>query len=103
MKSFFEKCYYAALSFSSSNELHSLRDLNMSYGQVLEAMDYRLIRGKQQIIFYQEICDKRNDYHYDADMEYELASGIKNGDYPKTQKLINEMFEENVYSERLTR
>lgn len=102
MKSFFEKCYYAALSFSSSNELHSLRDLNMSYGQVLEAMDYRLIRGKQQIIFYQEICDKRNDYHYDADMEYELASGIKNGDYPKTQKLINEMFEENVYSERLT-
>lgn len=102
LKQFFEKHYQAVLSFSSTGEGQPLNNLNLCYRQALQAMDYRLIRGKQQIIFYEDICNKKNDYQYDADTEYLLISNIKNGDFEKIQRLIGQLFDKNIYSETIS-
>ena len=102
LRGFFEEHYQSYLSLSSTYNLRPIEDLNICYSEASEAMQYRLIRGKNQIIFYDEVLDKIDDYMYGADTEEQLISNLKAGNFETVKKIIDRLFSENVYSEKIT-
>lgn len=102
LKSFFFEHYSAVLSLSSTEKAVPLENLNLCYREASQAMDYRFIRGKNKIIFYNEIADKDSNYSYRTDTEEQLIRNLKTGNYEQVKAIIDRLFCENVYSEKIT-
>lgn len=102
LRGFFEEHYHSYLSLSSTADLRPIEDLNICYAEASEAMEYRLIRGKNHIIFYDEVKDKLDDYIYGTDTEEQLISNLKAGNFDAVKKIIDRLFAENVYGEKIT-
>lgn len=72
-----------------------------AYNEALEAMEYKLIKGKGGIIGFEEIKPAKEApialgaYSYSLETEQMLTNSIKTGDYGQTESIMNQIFAAN--------
>lgn len=95
---FFGKNYGMELFIAVSSEVKEVYELKNCYSEALRAMKYRIVIGRSQTVFYDDIADKRIDYVYTPEHEREITAALNGGNYERIEKVINNLFEINVYS-----
>lgn len=102
VKTQFEK-YYQISSLVCVGDVHEgINGINLSYIEALKAAKYKLVKGSNGIIFYDEICNMEEIYYYPLEMEMQLINYIKAGDSKKAEKLIDTVIEQNLIKHRLS-
>ncbi|WP_282937502.1 helix-turn-helix domain-containing protein [Paenibacillus sp. RC67] len=92
--------YKVEMTLSISGIHHTLAGVAQAYQEALDAMEYKMVLGKQEIISYDEIQkDMLNEnqlgYFYPLQVEQQLINFIKIGDFDKAQVVLQEVTERN--------
>ncbi|WNR43038.1 helix-turn-helix domain-containing protein [Paenibacillus roseipurpureus] len=74
-----------------------------SYNEALKAMEYRLIKGSNTVISYQDTLVEFNPskYMYPLEIEMSLVSAIQHGDIKRTERLLDTVFELNLAQDKM--
>lgn len=78
----------------------SLFGVAEAYSEALDAMEYKMVRGKREIITYDEIRIDSTDqqqlgYYYPLQVEQQIINLIKIGDFDQASASMNEIMERN--------
>lgn len=82
-------------TISISSVQASLGGIAFAYREALEAMEYRLIAGKNRIIRYSDIEKTERVYDYSIETEYRLVNLLKEGDFERARSILDKVFEKN--------
>ncbi len=99
---FFEKNFEVYFTASISTVNRDLSSLSNAYREALEAMEYRLVFGKQKVILYNDVISRRGRYKYDIESKNKLVNNIKTGNFETVLESINEIFSEIIYNKDIT-
>ena len=91
-----ENYLYTTLTISVSNVHDSLAGFPEAYQEAIEAMEYRMVIGVEQIIQYNSIRHPNYNYSYPMDVEYKLINTIKSGDLTKARDMVNLIISNNL-------
>ncbi|MBD2843891.1 helix-turn-helix domain-containing protein [Paenibacillus sp. IB182496] len=73
------------------------------YGEAIMAMDYKLIRGRHTVIYYDDLRDRiRHYYHYPAATEGQLMNYVQSGDAAGAETTLDQIYEVNFHARGLT-
>ena len=97
---FFKYNYDMTLYIGISSVSESVYDIESCYYEALQAMKYRIVAGSGAVVFYSDIEDKRMDYVYTSENEREITAAVSGGDYKRAEKVIDYLFDTNVFSRR---
>lgn len=73
-----------------------------SYLQAVRALDYRIFEDISQIIRYESIVHNDESYFYPSEMEQQVITLAKAGDYPRIEKMLDNIFYENLSNRNLS-
>jgi len=74
--------------------------LSQAYQEALEAMEYKIVAGTDELIRYKNIKkSKCADYHFSIEMEQKLINCIKIGDFEKATTVLRDIFKDNFSRE----
>lgn len=96
------QAFHIYFSVSVSTIQKGISGIPIAYSQAVEALEYRLIKGKGQILCYEDIQknQKQQFYRFDLVEEQRLVNSIKTGDYEKSgqilKKVMQAMFSEDL-------
>lgn len=80
-----------------------MKELGRGYREALIALDYRIIQGSNEIIFYEQMEDlEQHYYHYPMETETQLINYAKSGDYEQAEKLLEQIYETNFVIHGIT-
>ena len=79
-----------------------LNGVGTSYREALQALDYRQIKGRGCIIYFEDIRLADRNYYYPADKENCIANYLKSGDYENAIRLLDEILEKNFLKENIS-
>lgn len=96
--SFFDKNYGMELFIAISGTVKEVYEIENCYIEALQTMKYRIVIGRAKTVFYDDIEGKGIDYVYTPEHEREIAAALNGGDFERIEKVINNLFEINVYS-----
>jgi two-component system, response regulator YesN len=91
--------YRADVTIAVSGVHAGLSGVPNAYREASEAMEYKMLLGKRNIIFHEDILldpGLSYKYHYPLDEEYKLINFVKTGDYPLASRLLNEIIQRNT-------
>lgn len=99
-KTFFENKFGIQISVSMSNIHHSYTDLPLSYQEAADAMDYMRLIANNFIIQYSSI--KKNEAEggcgiISFEREKKLENTILSRDFAEAERILNQIFEEDIY------
>ncbi|MGG1513956.1 helix-turn-helix domain-containing protein [Paenibacillus oryzisoli] len=88
------------LTISISGVHHGLTSVAEAYGEALDAMEYKMVRGKREIITYDEVHIDETDklplgYYYPLQAEQQIINLIKAGDLAQASASMNEIMNRN--------
>jgi two-component system, response regulator YesN len=91
---------YFTVAISDINE--SIAGIYTAYNQAVETLEYRLIKGREQILCYDEIKSDKSIFAYGYSLveEQQLINCIKTGDYDKSEHMLKEVMK-SAFSERM--
>lgn len=73
------------------------------YSEAMMAMDYKLIKGHNSVLYYDELSSiSRHYYHYPASLEMQLMNYVKSGNERQTEDLLSQLYEVNFHTRGLT-
>jgi two-component system, response regulator YesN len=88
------------ISVAISQIHQGLNKVSECYGEAIMALDYRVIKGPSSITFYNDIKNNSGyDYHYPMETEVQILNFARNGDSENVEKLLNQVFINNVQQE----
>lgn len=88
------------ISVAISQINYGLNKISECYGESVMALDYRMIKGPNSVIFYDEIKNKSGyDYYYPMETEVQLLNFAKSGDYVNVERTLDQIFNNNVQQE----
>lgn len=91
--------YGIELTLSISRIHRDYLGIAEAYQEALDAMEYKMLAGRQKILFYEEVSRQgegsRAGYYYPLKLEMRMVNFIKTGDYPQAQRLLGEIAERN--------
>lgn len=73
-----------------------------SYPEALAALEYRLIQGKNAIIYFGHIVDVKQHYYYPLEIEIQLINFVRSGDAENVGKLLAKIYSMNFDSSHIT-
>ncbi len=73
-----------------------------SYPEALSALEYRLIKGKNAVIHFQDIIDATHHYYYPLEIEIQLINFVRSGDSDNVEKLLSTIYSMNFDSNHIT-
>lgn len=80
-----------------------LGNIPEAYNEALETMEYKLIMGIDNCVFYEELTEKPKDnYHYPLLNEHKLINSIKIGDFKNAAEVLDIIFEDNFEKRNLS-
>ncbi|MFD0870980.1 Bacillibactin transport regulator [Chlamydia abortus] len=80
-----------------------MEEIGRCYREALMAMDYRVIYGANEVIFYEDLEDlEQHYYHYPMEAEVQLMNYAKSGDYVHAEKLLEQIYEVNFTDHKIT-
>lgn len=76
-----------------------VEEIGKCYREALFALDYRMIKGANTVIYHEEIANlDQQSYHYPLESEVQLMNYAKSGDYANAEKLLDQTYEANFQS-----
>ncbi|MDF2649885.1 MAG: transcriptional regulator, AraC family [Paenibacillus sp.] len=67
------------------------------------ALEYKIVQTSNSVIFYGETRGlQQNQYHYPIELEVQLLNFAKSGNYPSINKLLNQIYEINFVSHKVS-
>ncbi|WP_046173601.1 AraC family transcriptional regulator [Domibacillus indicus] len=88
------------ISAAISQIHYGLNKITECYGESVMALDYRMIKGPSSIIFYNDIKNNNEyDYHYPVETEVQILNFAKNADFVNVEKVLDQIFSNNVQQE----
>ncbi|WP_240417666.1 AraC family transcriptional regulator [Paenibacillus periandrae] len=106
-QSFLLKHFEIEVTISISGFHTSKLEIPEAYNEALDAMEYKLIRGKHEIIRYEKIrkgdpSQLKAGYYYPLQIEQQLINYVKAGDVNKARASLNEIIERNFHQSVMT-
>jgi len=76
--------------------------ISKSYNEAVQAMEYKMVKGKSSIIFFDEISEGfGQSYYYPLDIEKQLQNSIRAGDKEKACDLLKQIVTSNFIKSSL--
>lgn len=101
-RGFFKEYFGTSLTVGIGDVCGSLKEMNQSYLQAKRAAYYRLVRGKDTVIYYKDICNlEESKYRYPLELESKLIMCIKQGNAGEVKAVIKQMIQD-LNSQRLS-
>jgi len=89
VKQFFKQDFHVTLTVGIGDICTDVSMIHHSFLQAKQAMRYRFIRGRDQVICYSELQNsKKSETWYPLELEMQLLKAIKQGNGGEVQKLI---------------
>ncbi|WP_438444131.1 helix-turn-helix domain-containing protein [Gorillibacterium sp. sgz5001074] len=98
---FLSEKYSIYITVSISRVHRGLDQAHLAYQEAMDAMEYKLVMGKQEILPYEEVerynsrAESDSGYYYPLQVEQQLINYVKVGDYPTAQAALDEILEMN--------
>lgn len=97
---FLSERYKIQLTLSYSGVHSTLAGIAQAYQEALDAMEYKLVLGKTEIISFDEIqpdvlTKEQLGYYYPLQVEQQMINFIKVGDFDKASTVLKEITERN--------
>lgn len=102
LKEIVEERLHLTISMGIGNECNGLEDVGKSYREALQALEYRMIKGRSQITYFDEIQNMEEHYYYPIDMELQLINFIKSADFENASKILDNVFKINFESRNIS-
>lgn len=104
LKTVIESRFSIILSIGVSGIRQHYREIALCYSEALEALEYRIVKGKSSVTYYREIgqMSDRARYYYPLDLEMQLANAIKSGDFEQADQLMRHIEEMNFRSKQIS-
>lgn len=88
------------VTVSISSTQASLAEVAEGYKEAMDAMEYKLVMGKREIIVYDQLkfdslSDLKEGYYYPLQVEQQLINYVKVGDVEKARLTLNDIMERN--------
>ncbi|MGG1516702.1 helix-turn-helix domain-containing protein [Paenibacillus oryzisoli] len=94
--------YRMKLTLSISRAHSTIAGIEQAYQEALDAMEYKLVLGKQQIIAYEQLHkEPMTGYYYPLQIEQRLMNFIKIGDLARAREVLDEVIDRN-YGKSMT-
>jgi len=103
LKTKITKRYKCAVCIGIGNKVQGIQGIKKSYTQACEALNYKLIKGKNQIINYRDVVVvNENKWEVSADKIEKLTFCIKSGLGDKASEFVEEIFSDFYYNRQNT-
>lgn len=103
LKELIESRFKMNITIACSAIHEGLEDAGRCYSEALSALDYRIVHGIGKMIDYEDIKGlERQYYHYPMDIETQLMNMLKSGDFAGTEKLLDDLYTQNIESGTIT-
>ncbi|MDD9269462.1 helix-turn-helix domain-containing protein [Paenibacillus sp. GCM10023248] len=91
------------ISLGISGRHEGIGSVTKCYDEAMLALSYKIIRGSQDILYYDEVKTKDSIfYRFPKDLEVQLTNYTKHGDHQNTERLLNSLYELNVNHNQLS-
>ncbi|KAB8136778.1 AraC family transcriptional regulator [Gracilibacillus oryzae] len=103
LKGILEERFHIKITVAISQIHHGLHKISECYGESVMALDYRMIKGPNSIIAYNDIKNNSGcDYHYPTETEVQLLNFAKNGDYANVENTLEQILVNNMRQQEMT-
>ncbi|MDF2670559.1 MAG: transcriptional regulator, AraC family, partial [Paenibacillus sp.] len=103
LKNLLSERFQIEASMGAGNLQWGLANIGTSYKEAVSALDYKIIKGKNTITFFEEIQGLHQlHYYYPIEIESKLINAAKSGDYPQVEHLIQQIYEMNFLDRGIT-
>ncbi|OUS75007.1 hypothetical protein B1748_19070 [Paenibacillus sp. MY03] len=104
LKNVIESRFNIVLSIGISGIRQHYREIASCYAEALEALEYRIVKGKSSVTYYQEIDQMRDQarYYYPMEIEMQLANAIRSGDFEQADRLMKHIEQMNFQSKHIS-
>lgn len=96
---FLMKHYHLHLTVAISAIHTTYAGITRAYSDALDALEYKLVMGSNEILSYEDIHRKTNDaevgYYYPLQVEQQLINFVKTGDYERAKLTLDEIIAHN--------
>lgn len=86
------------ITIGASDIHEGFENIGICYKEALSAFEYKIIRGDNAIIYFDETRQAGQNYYYPIEIEMQLINMVKAGDLMNAEKILNELFEINFKS-----
>lgn len=98
---FLKNKFQIELTVSISNIHTSIVDLSIAYKESVDAMEYKLIMGRKEIISFHEIQNEAlgaipQGYYYPLQVEQQLINFLKIGEYDRAKETLDNIVDRNL-------
>lgn len=84
------------------SEIHNnIVELRECYDEALKSLDYSILIGEDNIVFFNELTFRDIYYYYPIEMEVQLMNMLRAGDYEGVEETIDTLFEINFKSRNI--
>lgn len=107
-KAFLADTYSIYVTVSISRIHSGLEQIPQAYQEALDAMEYKLVMGKQEILPFEEIeryssrAETDSGYFYPLQLEQQLMNYVKVGDFSSAQAALDEILRVNFAEQTVT-
>lgn len=89
-KEFFKQHFQFTLTVGIGSTYESLNMVPLSYDEAKSAVYHRLVKGKDRIILFKEICNSPTyEYSYPTELEVQLIQAIKQGKVVEVEEILD--------------
>lgn len=91
---FFSNNFEFTITVGIGNVYYSIKDIWKSFLEARTAVDYKIIKGKNTVIMYDEVIINSNErYYYTVQNENIIINALKIGDFNKINEVLSEIFD----------
>ncbi|NJD01424.1 MAG: helix-turn-helix domain-containing protein [Ruminiclostridium sp.] len=101
LKDILENKFSIFITVGISNVHNGISCIEDAFKEASKAVDYKIVRGINRIIYYTELKDTEQYYYYPMEIEMKLMNFVKAGDYDNVEKILDDVYEENFKSHHI--
>lgn len=102
LKKALETNFHIYISIGVGDICKGAEHIARSFREALQALDYRMVKGENEIIFYREMAGTEQYYFYPVDVEQQFMNVVKTGDFETADRVLDEVFNANFESRHLS-
>ncbi len=94
--------FYIEFTIAVSALHEGVHGISSAYQEAMEAMEYKIVFGKKEIICYEELGGTQENYYYPTEKELMLINLLKAGELEKAKDLLDEILRRNFEEKHLS-
>jgi two-component system response regulator YesN len=91
-----------SLTMAMGNAYHSLSDINRSYDEAKQALEYAVYLELSEPTWFQDLTSENTMFYYPLDMEQRLINTIKAGETEEARRILAQIFQLNFAERELS-